>query len=321
MDTQKQEKLSTETITFGKYKDKTLSQLLRDRKYCAWLLQQEWFRTNYEYLYNRVINHKPINYFLVKPRDDATHFLDRYKFFNLKTLENVEKLNILDDTEKKCYAHYLDSIAKFRDKIATRVEEFKANPFDIKAPTKWLQEFEMKVGIPRDNYKEFLAAYELPTIPHIIEDIKKEGGIEYLGLKTFLIAKQNSENQENWWYDVMKEKYGENVCSQYKYKNCFFDFLNISLNTIFECKLGLKDFNSEQYRKYLLALEEYKIIYLIGRDAVIDLSSRVIFTTNVTKYVGYIVHIPELREKSYLDAMIETFDIIDVQNLQNSLPS
>jgi hypothetical protein len=315
------EKLSKETITFGKYKDKTLSQLLRDRKYCTWLLQQEWFQTSYEYLYNRVMNHKPIDYFLTKPRDDATHFLDRYIYFNLETPENIEKFDILNETEKKCYTYYLSSIARFRNKIITNIEELKPNPFDIKAPTKWLQEFEITMGISRDDLKEFLSAYELPTIPHIIEDIKKEGGIEYLGAKTFHIAKKNSEKQEGWWHDMMKRKYGENVCAQFKYKNCLFDFLNIPLNTIFECKLGLKDFNSMQYRKYLLALEEYTIVYLIGCDAIIDIPTCSIFTTNVPKYVGYVSHIPDMREKSYLDVMIEKFDIIEVKNLEEYLPS
>ena len=313
-------KLSNETITFGKYKNKNLAQLLRDRKYCAWLIEQEWFQTNYEYLYNRVLNYKPIEFFLIKPSEDATHFLDKYKYFNLASMKNMETLDILNDTEKQCYAYYLDSITKLRNKISERIEEFKPNPFDIKAPSKWLQEFEMTVGISRENLKEFLAAYELPTIPHILEDIKKEGGLEYLGVKSFNIAKCNSEKQEKWWNDLLKNKYGENVSYQFKYKNCFFDFLNISLNTIFECKLSLKDFNAEQYRKYMLVLDEYRIIYLIGCDAIVDIHTRNIFTTNAKKYLAYIFALPKQKEKSYLDVLIEKFTVYEVDALADHLP-
>lgn len=127
------EKLSVDTITFGKYKDKNLTQLLRDRKYCAWLLQQDWFRTSYEYLYNRVLNHKPSDYFIVKPKENATHFLDRYVYFNLESLDSIEKLGILNETEKKCYSYYLECIQKFCVKIIERMEEFQPNPYDIKA--------------------------------------------------------------------------------------------------------------------------------------------------------------------------------------------
>ena len=49
--------LSIETITFGKYKNGTLQDILKDRSYCIWLLQQEWFSTNYEYQYNKVKSH------------------------------------------------------------------------------------------------------------------------------------------------------------------------------------------------------------------------------------------------------------------------
>ena len=59
------------------------------------------------------------------------------------------------------------------------------------------------------------------------EDIKKEGGIEYKGAKSFLIAKKNSQNQENFWEQILKEKYGEDIGTQFKYENCIFDFINI----------------------------------------------------------------------------------------------
>ena len=60
------EKLSNDTITFGKYKNKTLSDVLKDREYCRWLTQQEWFANNYSYLFNRVNTYEPLTYF-IKP--------------------------------------------------------------------------------------------------------------------------------------------------------------------------------------------------------------------------------------------------------------
>ena len=58
--------LNSDTITFGKYKNGTLHQVLKDRSYCVWLLKQEWFKNNYEYLHNRVQEYEPLVYFFQK---------------------------------------------------------------------------------------------------------------------------------------------------------------------------------------------------------------------------------------------------------------
>ena len=51
--------LTTESITFGKYKGSTLGHMLKDRNYCKWLLEQDWFHTGYEYLFNRLMTITP----------------------------------------------------------------------------------------------------------------------------------------------------------------------------------------------------------------------------------------------------------------------
>ena len=56
--------LTENDITFGKYKDLTLTELLKDREYCGWLLKQDWFERQYEYLYNRVKMYVPIDFFV-----------------------------------------------------------------------------------------------------------------------------------------------------------------------------------------------------------------------------------------------------------------
>jgi hypothetical protein len=160
------------------------------------------------------------------------------------------------------------------------------NIYDIKAPVGWLQRMELEYCISREDFKEFLYAYDLLNIPYIIEAIKKVGGIDYKGARSYTIAHKKSKEQEKWWGDILKEKYGEDIGVQFQYENCFFDFIHINKNTIYECKLGLKDFNEEQHSKYLLALNKYTILYLIDRDCVINIAHRMLYTTDTTnKYI------------------------------------
>ena len=42
--------LSINSINFGKYKGDILENMLKDRKYCNWLIGEDWFQKNYEYL-------------------------------------------------------------------------------------------------------------------------------------------------------------------------------------------------------------------------------------------------------------------------------
>ena len=305
--------LTTESITFGKYNGFTLGHVLKDRNYCNWLLEQEWFQNDYEYLYNRINEYDPTIYFLIKDKGDPNEFLDSYQYFNLVGVENVELP--LSNSDKICYEYYIQMIQRFRNDILIRMENDEENPYDIKAPTKWLQEFERLCGIPRIEFKNFLSAYELPNLPYIIERIKKEGGIEYKGAQSFLIAKARSVEQEKWWEDVLKSKYGESLGIQFKYKNCIFDFININTNTIFECKLGMKDFSEDQHTKYKLTLNKYRIIYLIATNAVIDMDKQTIYSNNISYYEGYINKIPKLKSPSYLDNLIIEFNLVEIMDL------
>ena len=180
----------------------------------------------------------------------------------------------LTENEIKCYTYYNDTIQNLKTKLA--LQSNSNNPYDIKAPVKWLQRFELESELNRSVFKQFLNEHDLDNITSILEDIKQRGGIDYKGARAYKIAKERSEKQEQLWENRLRKKYGEDIAVQFKYRNCFFDFLNISKKVIYECKLGLKDFNKEQYEKYLLALKEYNIIYLIGRDIVIDMKKRVI---------------------------------------------
>ena len=304
--------LTSDSITFGKYKGFTLGHVLKDRGYCIWLLEQDWFQNGYEYLYNRIKEYKPLVYFLNECVNERGDFLEVYPYFNLHTTEEIELP--LTECEKSCYGYYLKMVNLLKDKIYQRMENDEENPFDIKAPTNWLKNFEKECGIPRNDFKEFISAYELPNIPYIIEDIKKQGGIEYKGAKSFLIAKARSVDQEKWWEEILKSKYGEDLSTQFIYNKCIFDFINISTNTIFECKLGLKDFNEEQHIKYKLTLNKYRIIYLISKDCVIDMEKRKIYTTNSEYYVLYLQQIL-LKQTSYLDNLIIDFEIVGIDDL------
>ena len=313
--------LKEDTITFGKYKDLTLTQMLRDRKYCIWLLEQDWFPKQYEYLYNRVKSHSPRNSFVIKPHYEiklACHvndFVDNYEYFHLCPLEKLPI--VLNSNEEICYKFYLKTIESLKEKIIANAEK-GINPFDIKAPTSWLKKFEEIYAISRDIFKEFLAAYDLPNIPYIVEDIKKVGGIDYKGAKSFLIAKEKSLVQEKFWENILKNRYGEDIGSQYKFRNCFFDFIRIKTNTLYECKLGIKDFNEDQHNKYLSTLGCFSMVYLIGQDCIVDLKDQTIYTTNPDYYTGYFL---SLKDPSRFDIMARNFPIIEINNVEEYFAS
>ena len=306
--------LTNDLITFGKYKNQKLDIMLKDRKYCNWLLSEVWFENNYEYLFNRVKEYNPSIYFLKEIEIDIENtFINTYRYFNMRNIDDIE-LN-LTSKEKICYEYYLFLINQLKDKINERIKSNEENPFDIKAPTKWLQNFENNTGLYREDFKIFINSYELPNLTYIIEDIKKEGGIEYNGAKAYLIAKKNSKDQEEFWENLLKKKYGEQIGTQFKYNKCFFDFINIDTDTIYECKINLKDYNESQYNKYLIALENYNIIYLISNDCVIDIYKKKLYTTNLSYYLIYKCNIPLLKTPSELDLMLVEFEIIEIENI------
>ena len=311
-------------ITFGKFENRYLKDMLRDRKYCVWLKEQEWFKTGYEYLYNAINSYNPKEFFfppkLIEKEDSSSSFdfIVNYKYFNL--LPPDELLGIkLEDKELKCYTFYLEMIDNIKKRVEVRILSGEGNPYDIKAPVKWLQSFENESKIPRDDFKEFLYAYELPNLPVIVEDIRKEGGLEYNGGKSYLIGKKRSMDQEAFWGVKLKTKFGENVSIQFPYLNCIFDFINIPANTIYECKLALKDFNEEQYVKYETIMNRYNIIYLIGYDCVINMDLETIYTTDMMKYVLYQCNIPTMKVISKFDNIIFDYDIQEVEDLSEVL--
>ena len=110
-------------------------------------------------------------------------------------------------------------------------------------------------------------------------------------------------------------EYGEDIGTQFKYKNCIFDFIYIKTNTIYECKLSLKDFNEDQHNKYLITLNIYNIIYLIGTDCIIDISNKKLYTNNHDKYYIYILNIPIMKDPSKFDKLIEDIKIEEVTDL------
>lgn len=304
-----EKKLTEDTITFGKYKDSHISKLLRDRKYCIWLLEQDWFQKQYEYLYNKVKTFSPKQYFIPENENEKTetNFIENYTYFNLTPLEKI-KID-LNENEKTCYKFYLEIIEQLRSKIGKN-----ENPFDIKAPTSWLKKFEEKTSLSRDIFKEFLSAYELPNIPYIVEDIKKMGGIQYNGAKSFIIAKNKSLKQEEFWEKYLKKFFNEDIGTQYKYKNCFFDFIHIKTNTLYECKLGIKDFNEEQHKKYLLTLGNFSLVYLIANDCIIDLYEKKIFTTEPEKYQEYLA---VLKEPNKFEKLILQFPFVKILSIED----
>jgi len=309
--------LSQDTITFGKYKGKTLTNVLRDRSYCKWLLlpEQNWFREQYEYLYNRVKDYNPIISFLSPDINPNDPFLRRYKYFNLKSPSDITLP--LSENEITCYTYYIKTIDTLKDKIKDR--EDCENIYDIKAPVKWLQTFEKETGLRREEFKEFLSAYDLPNIPYIIEDIKKEGGLEYKGAQSFNIAKQRSLRQESFWVELLKTKYGDDIGVQFKYEKCIFDAICIPTGTIYECKLNIKDFNEDQFRKYELVMNKYRLVYLIGYETIIDTKAKIIYTMENGNYILYQASIRTMKNPSRFDLMLQTYTVRAVMNFDSVL--
>ena len=307
--------LNINLITVGKYKDKYLQDMLKDRNYCKWIIQQDWFKESYEYLYNKVKEYDPKVYFY-NERENI-NFIEDYKYFNFTPVEEL-KIN-LSDSELLCYTFYLKTINELKTKIKVRITKNDDNIYDITAPSKWLQKFENETGLKREDFKTFISSYELPNITSILEDIKTLGGIEYKGSQSFKIAKKRSSEQENHWEIILKEKYKDLLGTQFKYESCIFDFINISTNTIFECKLNLKDFNEEQYNKYLLTLDKYNIIYLIGTDCIINMDLETIYTTDLAKYILYQCNIPVMKNPSKFDELIFDFDIYEVHEITDGI--
>jgi len=309
--------LNVDLVTFGKYKNKYLSDVLRDRSYCKWLLNQDWF-SNYSYLHSVISEYNPSSFFFIS--NDTTHdenandFLKKYQYFNLRRTSELQIQ--LNDEEKLCYKFYKKMIKRLKERIIKRKDELENNIYDIKAPVNFLKELESEYKISRETFKNFLQSYELQSILEIVEDIKKEGKIEYNSNKSFKIGKERSKKQECFWEEKLREKYNDNISSQFKFENCFFDFLNIHTNTIYECKLGLKDFNEEQYKKYTLILQRYKIIYLIDNDCLIDISTNKLYSLNTDKYNFYISKIPVLKKQTWFDIFLQNIEIQDVDHLK-----
>jgi hypothetical protein len=312
-------------ITVGKYKGKYLKDLLRDRNYCQWLLQQDWFKESYEFLYNKVKDFDPKIYFHKEIKNDEMEienddetFIKDYKYFNLIPLDELQIE--LSENEKICYKFYLKTIDELKNKIEVRmtkkIVDDSVNIYDITAPSKWLQVFEKETLISREDFKEFINAYELPNITTIIEEIKKYGGLEYKGSQSYKIAKKRSSDQEMFWEDILKVKYKDELGTQFKYEDCIFDFIHIPSNKIFECKLNLKDFNEKQFNKYQVTLDKYNIIFLIGRDCVIDIDMETIYTTNIKEYLLYQCNIPLLANPSKFDDIIFEFDVHEIEDIK-----
>lgn len=308
--------LDKNIINFGKYAGKHINDVLKDRGYCKWFVQQENFKVSNEYLYNIMKSYNPSTFFIDSDNiRDINNFLETYPYFNLLHPSKVKVE--LSDIEKKCYEYYYKIVSEIYKLILNRVIDMEDNIYAIKAPTNWLNKIEEDSNntINRDMFKVFLNSYELPNITTIIERIKQEGGIVYKGAQAYNIAKTNSRTQEQYWENILRMKYGDEISVQYKFGDCIFDFVNISRDIIYECKLGLKDFNKKQYDKYTFVLSsKYKIVYLIGNDCVIDIKDKKLYTSSLLNYSSYKTTISNMKNPSFMDLLLLDFEFIQVEN-------
>ena len=132
---------------------------------------------------------------------------------------------------------------------------------------------------------------------------------------------------EKFWEIILKEIYGEDIGVQYKYMDNIFDFIHIKSRTLFECKLGLKDFSKNQYEKYIQATsltpspsgvdnkdQKYNIVYIFGYDCIVDLSRQILYTTNSDYYRIYFL---TNKKPTELDEIIKNFPVIKLSSVKD----
>lgn len=297
------------TIQFGIYKNKPITCLLKDRQYCRWLLTQDFFKT-YQYQYKIVSDYDPLKFFI----DDSLSInecLKSYRFFKL-IVPNLLSIK-LSAIETKCYQYYYDIIDAIKTQAVKNFENDEDKIFDkVKTPTKYLKIFEEKYKLNKKNFLDFIVSHDLPNVTKVIEEIKLLDNILYKGNKSFIIAKQKSVEQEDKWFKILNAKYGDKISSQYKYKKCIFDFINITSNTIYECKLNIKDFKQEQFDKYNCVLKDFDIVYLFNTDCIVVMKDMKIYTTCLEKYLFYQMNIPLSKKVSNFDKNIKDFEIVEM---------
>ena len=69
----------------------------------------------------------------------------------------------------------------------------------------------------------------------------------------------------------------------------------------------------------MIALDKYKIIYLIAKDCIIDTNEKKIFTTDKGKYLLYQTSIPLLNKPSSFDDLIVDYQIITIDNIDKKI--
>jgi len=68
-------------ITFGKYKDQPLINLIEDKGYLVWIIKQKWFRENHLNIYNIIITN--VNIEIKNDFDDFNEFLNSKKILKI----------------------------------------------------------------------------------------------------------------------------------------------------------------------------------------------------------------------------------------------
>ena len=116
---------------------------------------------------------------------------------------------------------------------------------------------------------------------------------------------------------MLKEVYGEDLSIQFKLNNSIFDALHIPSGTIFEMKLKIQNLNAKQFLKYKKALEEYKIIYLVARDCIIDIAKKTIYTTDLDEYRVHMFEVTQKRTQTEFDLLLLDFEIKEVDDLKS----
>jgi hypothetical protein len=90
------------------------------------------------------------------------------------------------------------------------------------------------------------------------------------------------------------------------------------MNTLYECKLGLKDYNQEQFEKYKKATG-FQFIYLIGTDCVVDMNRKKLYSTVPEKYSSKILQEKGSKKKlNFLEETVCSFSVVPLTKIEDA---
>ena len=189
-------------VTFGKYKDKCISELLADDKYVSWLKMQDWF-SKYKPIYNIIVNQQVISHDAKTPEHNKLQnmFLDEEN--RLKLLNNINGMFIKENTllKKLCDTK---TFYKCFGKINCEFKICESDEVEFEAKFNWdaVLSYQYQISLGFDSNEE----YELKK--------KRKYKIKYE------LDHEYDENKFNIYYNKYIKEYYEKLFKDFYVEEC-----------------------------------------------------------------------------------------------------